>query len=292
MLVGAVTRIRPSGVLGVRGVRIPALVRFASKASSSSGDTSKADAKQLAAQRERAAKRESAKRAEARKVARMKDIAREAFKSPLCLDIETALRYLRAAEVGKPAKSTTITVNLGVVAEKGAALLQGTYRLARPLDEQRIAVFTTDREVEAAAKQAGASIVGSDDLIAKIRDGIIEFDRAYATPDMMGRLNTVARTLGPLGLMPSAKRGTVVPGQQIAEVISAAAGETVFKQKNSVLSLPVGRADFSDAEIIRNIITVTDAVRANIASMDSKKAPSLGLTTLTSTTGPAIVVQL
>ncbi|CAN6596927.1 large ribosomal subunit protein uL1m [Trichomonascus vanleenenianus] len=268
--------------------RLPAPGRFASK-TEEPGQT-KMDAKQQAAHRERQALKEQTKKAEKRKVERLKEEARAAVKSPLCMDIETALRYIRAIEVGRPAQSTTISLNISLIAEKGAALLQGTYRLPRALKEQRIAVFTNSKEAAAEAKKAGATIVGADDLIKQVKDGVINFDKAYATPDMVSRLNQVARILGPKGLMPSAKRGTVT--NNIYSVISEAAGETVYKQTTPVLSVPVGRAHFSDYEIIRNVVAVTDALRENINRMDSKKAPQLGKTIITTTRSPPIVIQV
>ncbi|KAA8916768.1 hypothetical protein TRICI_001066 [Trichomonascus ciferrii] len=282
--------VRPSVPL----LRTPQPGRWGSKkkGAAGGGDESKADAKQVQQQRERASLREQTKKAEQRRVAKLKDEARLAAKSPLCMDVETALRYLRAAEVGRPAEATTISLHMAMIAEKGAAMVQGSYRLPRALEEQRIAVFTNDADAAAAARRAGAALVGSDDLIQQVRDGVINFDRAYATPDMMGRLNTVARTLGPRGLMPSAKRGTVTSAANMYNVINEAAGETIYKQKTPVLSLPVGRCSFSDYEIVRNIVAVTDSIRDTIAKMDKKKAPSIGKTTISSSVGPNIIIQV
>lgn len=283
--------VRPS----VQMMRMPQPGRWGSKKKDSKkgGDeASKADAKQIQQQRERASLREQSKKAEQRRVSKLKDEARLAAKSPLCMDVETALRYLRAAEVGRPAGSTAISLHMSMIAEKGAAMVQGSYRLPRALEEQRIAVFTNDAEAAAAAKDAGATLVGSDDLIQQVRDGVINFDRAYATPDMMGRLNTVARTLGPKGLMPSAKRGTVTSAGNMYNVINEAAGETIYKQKTGTLSLPVGRCNFSDYEIVRNIVAVTDSIRDTINKMDKKKAPSIGKTTISSSVGPNIIIQV
>lgn len=248
------------------------------------------NAKQAAQMRERQIQRESQKKAEQRRLNKLKDEARRATKSPLCMDVETALRYLRAAEVGRPASSTTVSLNVSMIADKGAALMQGTYRLPKPLEEQRIAVFTNDPQSAADAKRAGATMVGSDELLEQVRNGNIDFERAYATPDMVSRLNQVARILGPKGLMPSAKRGTVT--SNIYDVLTQAVGETVYKQKATMLSLPIGRADFSDIEIVRNIIAVTDSLRSTINGMDSKKAPSLGKATISSAVGPHIVIEI
>lgn len=274
----------------------PAPGRFGSKKKNKktddSGGASKADVKLLQQQREKASLREQSKKAEQRRMARLKEEARNALKGPLCMDIETALRYLRAAEVGRPANSTSISLHMTMIAEKGAAMVQGSYRLPRALEEQRIAVFTNDSEAAKDARKAGASLVGSDDLIQQVRDGNINFDRAYATPDMAGRLNTVARILGPKGLMPSSKRGTVTNASNIYSVISDAAGETIYKQKTTVLSLPVGRCNFSDYEMVQNIVAVTDAIRESISKMDVKKAPTIGKTTISSTVGPQIVIQV
>lgn len=266
-------------------------MRFASsKKSSGDEPATKADVKLLAQQREKLAQRERAKKIEEKRMSKLKMTAKQGLKSPLCLDIQTALRYLRAAEVGRPAHATTITLNLTIVAEKGQALLQGSFRLPRALEQQRICVFTNDPEAAEQARQAGATLVGSDEIIDQVKNGIINFDNAFATPDMVHRLAQLGRILGPKNLMPSARRGTVT--KDIYKAVNEAAGETLYKQTTSTLSLPVARAYFSDYDIIRNIVAVMDAIRANMSKIDSKKAPTIGLSTLRSTVGPNIIIEV
>ncbi|ANB13891.1 mitochondrial 54S ribosomal protein MRPL1 [Sugiyamaella lignohabitans] len=261
------------------------------KAAKSDGAPSKADAKQLAHQREKVLLRLRQKREETKKATKLRVEAKNASKSSNFMDIETALRYLRAAEVGRSAHATTISLTMRIVAEKGAVPVNTKCRLPKPLDEERIAVFTNSSELAAEARRAGAVLVGGDDIIDQVKQGIINFDKAYATPDIVSRLNQVARILGPKGLMPNAKRGTVT--HDIYNALVQASGEMTFKQEGTMLSLPVGRASFTDLEIVSNIVTVTDAIRKFMtdSSAHNKKA-YIGKTVITSTTGPSIVVEV
>lgn len=262
-------------------------VRTAAKKSSV---TPKAAQKQVAAQRIKNQLRLKKDREELRKANLLKVEAKHAERSPLFMDIDTALRYLRAAEVGRSPHATTIALNLRIVAEKGSTPIIGTCKLPRPLDEERVAVLTTDPAKAAEAREAGAHIVGSDKLLEDIRNGILNFDKAFATPEMMGRLGPLGRILGPKGLMPSAKRGTVTT--EIYDAIINAKGEMSFKQEGTILQLPVGRIDFTDYEIIRNIVAVTDVVKKLMVKANEKKPPTMGRCIITSGFGPSIYINV
>ncbi|PRT53487.1 54S ribosomal protein L1, mitochondrial [Wickerhamiella sorbophila] len=267
-------------------------VRFASKkAGKKTAEAPKVDQRQVAAQREREQKRLQQKRDSQRAINSLRDEAKRSLQLPHSMDIQTALRYIRAAEVGRPAHATTLTLCMRIVAEKGAAKLAGTCRLPKPLDEEIIAVVTNDSALAEEARQAGASVVGGDDLITAIQEGREPaFDRLYATPEIMSRLGQVARILGPRGLMPNAKRGTVT--SEIGAAISAARGEMSFKQSETMLLLPIGRASFTDAEIVRNILTATNRVRELLAQSQASKTGYIGRTLLTSTSSPSIVIEV
>lgn len=259
------------------------------KASGASG----ASAKQLAQQREKVQLRMKQKRAETKREMKLRQESVKMPKMPNFMPIDLAMQYLRAAEVGRSAHSSTVSVYMRVVGEKGAHPVNGKCRLPHKLDDERIAVFTNSSEQAAEARRAGAVEVGGDDLIQKVKQGEINFDRAYATPDIVSRLNQqVARILGPKGLMPSAKRGTVT--QDVFTTLQNASGEMTFKQDGTVLAVPVGRASFTNLQIVENIVTVVDAVRKDMADSEqtSRKSSHIGIARISSTTGPSIVIRV
>lgn len=262
---------------------------FATKKAASKAEAPKADMRQLAAQREREHKRQQIKRENARVLLRLKDEARAFQNLPHTMDISDALRYIRAAEVGRPAHATTLTLDMRIVADRGVSKVTGALRLPKPLDEERICVVTNNSEFAEEARKAGAALVGSDNIINAIREGgPIDFDRMYATPDIMSRVTQIARILGPRGLMPNVKRGTVTTN--IYDAIIAARGEMTFKQVEDSLTLPVARASFTDAEVVRNILCVIDTVRDLLANAQSARKGSIGRTLLTSTASPSISI--
>lgn len=269
-------------------MRMPIMTRLASKTSSKEA-VPRADQRQLALQREREQKRLEIKRESQRAVFKLQEEARVFKNLPHTMEITSAMRYIRAAEVGRPAHATTVSLNMRIVADRGVPKIIGTCRLPHPLDEERICVVTGDHVLAEQARKAGATIVGGDNIINSIKEGgPIEFDKMYATPDMMSRVNQIARILGPRGLMPNVKRGTVT--NDIYNVIQAARGEMSFKQVDTLLSMPVGRASFSDTEIVRNIIEATNKVREILNSSPSAKKGYIGRTLITSAASPSIAI--
>jgi len=152
----------------------------------------------------------------------------------------------------------------------------------------RVAVFTKgDKTTE--AQEAGADVVGGDELIEKIRGGWLEFDVAIATPDMMASLGKVARILGPRGLMPNPKAGTVTPevGKAVHEF---KAGKIEFRvDKAGVVHCPLGKSSFAPEAIKENFIALLEAIqRARPASV---KGTYMGKTYLSLTMSPSIRVD-
>lgn len=252
----------------------------------------KVNSKLLAQQRERALAQEQNKRREQKKMNRLRESARNCLDTPLYMDTPTALRYLRASEVGQPASSTTITLSVRVVADRGVQPLSGSIRFPKSLSEdQAIAVFTTNPELAQIAKDAGAAIVGGEELIQQVKDGNINFTKALATPDIVPKLNSVAKILGPKGLMPSTRRGTV--SNNIEELILNSKGAVDFRQGGvPVVSVPVGMAHFTDIEIVKNLIAAINEIRAAANKAISKRPVVLGQTSISSTHGPGIVINI
>jgi large subunit ribosomal protein L1 len=142
------------------------------------------------------------------------------------------------------------------------------------------------------AHDAGADIVADDEeTLKKIQEGWTEFDVAVATPDMMGKVGRLGRVLGPRGLMPNPKAGTVVPEEDIPRVVDESkAGRVEFRvDKTANLHVPIGKVSFEDAKLFDNMAAVMDAVRK--AKPPSSKGTYIRRVTLTTTMGPGIKVD-
>jgi large subunit ribosomal protein L1 len=155
----------------------------------------------------------------------------------------------------------------------------------------RVLVFAQG-EGAAAARAAGADVVADDDeTINKIQGGWTEFDVAIATPDMMGRVGRLGRVLGPRGLMPNPKAGTVVPAEDIARVIDESkAGRVEFRtDKTANLHVPIGKISFDQVKLYENLAALMEAVKK--ARPAASKGTYIKRLTLTSTMGPGIKVD-
>ena len=149
----------------------------------------------------------------------------------------------------------------------------------------RVLVFCkADKEAEAQA--AGADFIGGEEMIAKIQEGWLDFDVAVATPDMMGLVGRVARILGPRGLMPNPKSGTVTPDVTKA-INEIKAGKVEYRvDRSSIINVPVGKASFEAAQLDENISVLMDAIVK--AKPASAKGTYLKSVAISSTMGPGI----
>lgn len=166
------------------------------------------------------------------------------------------------------------------------ALPHGTGRTVRVL------VFAQG-EAATAAQDAGADFVGSDELIARIdKENFFDFDVAIATPDMMGKVGRIGRKLGPRGLMPNPKSGTIVPGEELARTIREVRGGRVeFRNdKTGLLHVAVGKISFSEQQIYENVAALMEVVKA--AKPGSTKGSFIRSVTFTSTMAPGIPVDI
>ena len=155
----------------------------------------------------------------------------------------------------------------------------------------RILAFV-DEGLEESTLAAGADIIGTDEVINRIRnDGWLNFDATIATPPMMRKVGPIARILGPRGLMPNPKAGTVVQADDIPRVISELkAGRVEFRNdRTGNLHIPVGKASFSQEQLNENLQAVVDTVRA--VKPDTVKGAYIRRMTLTSTMGPGVRVE-
>jgi len=187
-------------------------------------------------------------------------------------------------------ESVEIALNLGVDPRHADQMVRGTVDLPHGTGKSlRIAVFAKGDKADE-AKAAGADVVGADDLAAAIQGGEINFDRCIATPDMMPVVGRLGRILGPRGLMPNPKLGTVTAN--VAQAVKAAkAGQVQFRvEKAGIVHGGVGKASFDDALLIANIKAFVDAV--NRAKPAGAKGTYLKRAAVSSTMGPGVHVEV
>lgn len=197
-----------------------------------------------------------------------------------------AVEILKKMPTRKFDETVELTFRLGVDPRHADQQVRGTVALPHGLGKEvRIAVFAKGDQA-AAAEAAGADVVGAEDLVEKVNGGWTDFDVAIATPDMMGLVGRLGRVLGPRGLMPNPKSGTVTPDVARA-VDEAKAGRVEFRvDKTSNVHSPVGKASFDAQRLVDNAQAVIDAiVRARPAAA---KGQYLRSVTLSTTMGPGI----
>jgi large subunit ribosomal protein L1 len=238
------------------------------------------------------AKKAVEKRAERREALKKLQAKKPANSSPLFMSIAQALRYLRAAEIGRHVNEASITVQTPILKDRGVAPIQGQVRLPKPLKDTKILCITNDEAKIAEAIQNGATQAGDAKLIDEIANGTLaveQFDKVLATPEIEQSLKKVSKILGPKGLMPSTKRGTI--SEDLNNLILGTLGTQPFRERNNYVSLTVGKCNFTDSEILNNILATSNALKASIAGTKSKKPIIVGQTILSSTHGPGIVVN-
>lgn len=188
-------------------------------------------------------------------------------------------------------ETVELAVRLGVDPRKAEQIVRGTLTLPAGTGRtERVAVFAAG-DYAAQARSAGADVVGSDDLVARVaNEGFVDFDVAIATPDLMGQVGTLGRILGPRGLMPNPKTGTVTT--DIARAVTEFKGGRLEYRTDKVgnVHLRVGKASFTREQLVENIRAVLDElIRVKPASAKGKYMIAA---TLSSTMGPGVHVDL
>jgi large subunit ribosomal protein L1 len=182
-----------------------------------------------------------------------------------------------------------LAMRLGVDPRKADQIVRGTVSLPAGTGKTvRVAVFASGPAAEA-ARAAGADIVGAEDLVEKVNGGFLDFDLAIATPDLMGKVGTLGRVLGPRGLMPNPKTGTVT--MDVADAVTAFKGGRVEYRTDRVgnIHVPIGKASFSAQDLLRNARALIEEIqRAKPAAAKGKYIRSV---TVSSTMGPGIRVE-
>jgi large subunit ribosomal protein L1 len=202
---------------------------------------------------------------------------------------------LEAARLAKGTSTTRydatveVAMRLGVDPRKADQMVRGTVNLPHGTGKTAKVIVFAAGDKAAEAEAAGADVVGSDDLIARIQDGFLDFDAAIATPDQMSKVGRIARILGPRGLMPNPKTGTVT--MDVAKAVSdIKGGKITFKvDKQSNLHLVIGKASFPVERLVENYAAALDEVqRAKPAAAKGKYVKKV---TFTTTMGPGIPVD-
>jgi large subunit ribosomal protein L1 len=215
---------------------------------------------------------------------------REGLDPAKSYDLTEALKMIKQRAVAKFDETIEVALNLGVDPRHADQMVRGVCNLPNGTGRKvRVAVFAKGGKAEE-AKKAGADIVGAEDLVETVQKGTIEFDRAIATPDMMPLVGRLGKVLGPRGLMPNPKVGTVTP--DVAGAVKAAKGGAVeFKvEKAGIVHAGVGKASFTEDALAGNIRAFVDAVVK--AKPTGAKGTYLKRVSLSSTMGPGIKLDL
>jgi large subunit ribosomal protein L1 len=206
------------------------------------------------------------------------------------LPVEDAIKLVKANATSKFDETVEIAVNLGVDPRHADQNVRGVVSLPSGTGRDvRVAVIAKDAKA-AEATSAGADIVGAEDLVERIQGGFLDFDRVIATPDMMALVGRLGKVLGPRGLMPNPRVGTVTPnvGQAVRD---AKGGAIEFRvEKAGIVHAGVGKASFTEDALLANVRALIDAL--NKAKPSGAKGTYIKRVSLSSTMGPGVKVEL
>ena len=204
--------------------------------------------------------------------------------------IADALALVKKTATAKFDESVDVSVNLGIDAKKSDQAVRGSVVLPAGTGKKvRIAVFTSGEKAEA-ARAAGADLVGLEDLAEKVKAGQIDFDIAIASPDAMRVVGQLGQILGPRGLMPNPKVGTVAP-DVAAAVRNARAGQVQYRtDKAGIVQCSIGRASFSADALRQNLAALVEAL--NKARPSNTKGVYVRKVAVSSTMGPGVRIDV
>ena len=212
-------------------------------------------------------------------------IDRDAFYS-----LDQAVKLIKSSAKAKFDETIEISMNLGIDPRHADQNVRGVVQLPHGTGKTlRVAVFAKGDKAKL-AKDAGADIVGAEDLAEQVQGGTLDFDRCIATPDMMPLVGRLGKVLGPRGLMPNPKLGTVT--NDVAEAVKAAKGGQVeFRaEKAGIVHAGVGKASFSEAALIDNVKAFVGAI--NRAKPNGAKGTYIHRVSLSSTMGPGLKLDI
>lgn len=217
--------------------------------------------------------------------ASLEQVDRNAF-----YDLDEAMAKIKGFAGAKFDETIEIALGLGVDPRHADQMVRGTVNLPNGTGKTvRVAVFARGDKAEEATN-AGADVVGAEDLAEKVQAGELNFDRVIATPDMMPLVGRLGRILGPRGMMPNPKLGTVTPNVKDA-VEAAKGGQVTFRvEKAGIIHAGIGKASFDQDKLVENARTFVDAV--NRAKPSGAKGTYLQRAHLSSTMGPGVKLEI
>jgi large subunit ribosomal protein L1 len=203
--------------------------------------------------------------------------------------LDNALAIVKECATAKFDESIDVAVQLGIDAKKSDQVVRGAVVMPNGTGKtKRVAVFAQGAKAEE-AKAAGADVVGAEDLVEKVQGGNIDFDRCIATPDMMPLVGRLGKVLGPRGMMPNPKIGTVT--MDVTSAVKGAKGGSVeFRvEKAGIVQAGVGKASFSEEKLVQNVKALADAVSK--AKPAGAKGTYIQRVAVSSTMGPGVKVE-
>jgi len=203
--------------------------------------------------------------------------------------LEDAIGIVKEVSFAKFDETVDMAVNLGIDAKKTDQMIRGAIVLPHGTGKKVNVVVFAKGEKEKEARDAGADHVGAEDLIEKIQKGWLDFDKAVATPDIMGLVGKLGKVLGPRGLMPNPKLGTVT--FDLAKAVKdIKAGKVEYKtEKAGVVHVPIGKVSFDKQKLVENAVAVIDSIIK--AKPPTSKGKYLKKVAISSTIGPGVAVD-
>ena len=216
--------------------------------------------------------------------------AREAIVRTQLYKLDEAVKLVKASASAKFDETVELSLNLGVDPKHADQMVRGVVNLPNGTGRTlRVGVFARGAKADE-ARAAGADVVGAEDLVATVQGGTIDFDRCIATPDMMPLVGRLGKVLGPRGLMPNPKVGTVT--MDVTAAVKASKGGAVeFRvEKAGIVQGSVGKASFDEAKLAENVRAFVEAV--NKAKPTGAKGTYMQRAALSSTMGPGVKLDL
>ena len=213
----------------------------------------------------------------------------KSFENSKLFSIDEAVKLVKSNSNAKFDETIDIAMNLGVDPRQSDQMVRGMVALPSGTGKEvKVAVFAKNEKLKEAT-EAGADFIGEADLAEKIETGKIDFDRVIATPDLMGTVGKLGKILGPRGLMPNPKLGTVT--MDVAKAVKAAkSGEVQFRvEKSGIVHAGIGKSSFDEKSIIANINAFIKAVSK--AKPSSSKGVYMKRITISSTMGPGVKID-
>ncbi|KAF2267248.1 ribosomal protein L1 [Lojkania enalia] len=204
-----------------------------------------------------------------------------------------AMHYIRAFEVGRNPHSSKYEVHVRLRSLKNGPVVRNRLRLPHPVktDVRICVICPPDSKHATEARAAGATLVGEDEIFNQVKEGIVEFDRCICHPDSLQNLNKagLGRILGPKGLMPSTKMGTVVPN--VGAAVRNMVGGSEYREKLGVIRMAIGQLAFTPEEMQTNVKAFMETLKKDIAQMSDRITKEIHEVVLSSTNSPGFTLN-